>query len=101
MVQWTIEADEAFQRMKEILKALLIVITPVNGETLIVYLTASEESISAVLMAERRKKQVPMYFISRTLHGTGLEYLELEKLILALIYAARKLRTYFQAHPIQ
>ncbi|GJR33683.1 hypothetical protein Tco_1209367, partial [Tanacetum coccineum] len=38
-------------------------------------------------MAERRKKQVLVYFISRTLHGAGLEYLELEKLILALIYA--------------
>ncbi|GJR93356.1 reverse transcriptase domain-containing protein [Tanacetum coccineum] len=30
-----------------------------------------------------------------------LRYLELEKLILALVYAARKLRRYFQAHPIQ
>nr|GEV56615.1 reverse transcriptase domain-containing protein [Tanacetum cinerariifolium] len=30
-----------------------------------------------------------------------LEYPKLEKLILALVYAARKLRRYFQAHPIQ
>ncbi|GKA57156.1 reverse transcriptase domain-containing protein [Tanacetum coccineum] len=37
----------------------------------------------------------------RTLHGAELKYPELEKLILALVYAARKLRRYFQAHPIQ
>ncbi|GJR70126.1 reverse transcriptase domain-containing protein [Tanacetum coccineum] len=33
--------------------------------------------------------------------GAELEYPELEKLIPALVYAAKKLRRYFQAHPIQ
>ncbi|GJS20949.1 reverse transcriptase domain-containing protein [Tanacetum coccineum] len=33
--------------------------------------------------------------------NSELKYLELEKHILALVYAARKLRRYFQAHPIQ
>ncbi|GKE08944.1 reverse transcriptase domain-containing protein [Tanacetum coccineum] len=101
MVQWTMGADEAFRRMKELLEALPTVTAPIKGETMIMYLTASEQSISAVLMAERGKKQVPMYFVSLTLHGAELEYPELEKLILALVYAARKLRRYFQAHPIQ
>ncbi|GKA49398.1 reverse transcriptase domain-containing protein [Tanacetum coccineum] len=101
MIQWTTEADEAFQRMKELLEALPTVTSPVNGKTLIVYLAAFEESIRAVLMAERGEKQVPMYFISRTFHGAELEYPGLEKLILALVYASRKLRRYFQAHPIQ
>ncbi|GKE50894.1 reverse transcriptase domain-containing protein [Tanacetum coccineum] len=101
MIQWTTEADEAFQRMKELLEALPTVTASVNGETLIVYLAASEESISAVLLAERGKKQVPVYFISRTLHRDELEYSKLEKLIPALVYAARKLRRYFQAYPIQ
>ncbi|GJS36634.1 reverse transcriptase domain-containing protein [Tanacetum coccineum] len=84
MIQWTTEADEAFRRMKELLEALPTVTASVNGETLIVYLVASEERISAVLMTERGKKQVPMYFISRTIHKAELEYPELEKLILAL-----------------
>nr|GEU56978.1 reverse transcriptase domain-containing protein [Tanacetum cinerariifolium] len=79
------EADEAFRRMKEILEALPTMTAPVNGETLIVYLAASEESISVVLMAERGKKKVPVYFVSRTLDGAELEYPKLVKLILALI----------------
>ncbi|GKB07085.1 reverse transcriptase domain-containing protein [Tanacetum coccineum] len=62
MVEWTTEADEAFRRMKELLEALPTVTAPIKGETLIIYLAASEESISAVLMAERGKKQVPVYF---------------------------------------
>nr|GEW11106.1 hypothetical protein [Tanacetum cinerariifolium] len=80
----TIEADEAFRRMKELLEALSTVSAPVNGKTLIVSLAASKESTSAVLMAERGKKQVPMYFASQTLYGAELEYPKLEKLILAL-----------------
>ncbi|GJR38924.1 reverse transcriptase domain-containing protein [Tanacetum coccineum] len=65
------------------------------------YLAVSEESISAALMAEIGKRQVPVYFVNRTMQGAELEYPELEKLILALVYAARRLRRYFQAHPIQ
>nr|GEY34067.1 putative ribonuclease H-like domain-containing protein [Tanacetum cinerariifolium] len=61
----------------------------------------SEESISDLFLAERGKKQVPVYFVSRTLQGVELEYPKLEKLILALVYAARRLQRYFQAHPIQ
>ncbi|GJY18812.1 reverse transcriptase domain-containing protein [Tanacetum coccineum] len=65
------------------------------------YLATSEENVSAILMAERGKKQILVYFVSRTLNEAKLKYPELEKLILALVYAARKLRRYFQAHPIQ
>ncbi|GJW61504.1 hypothetical protein Tco_0110839 [Tanacetum coccineum] len=56
MFQWTAEADETFRRMKELLEALPTVTVPIEGETLTMYLAASEESISAVLMAERGKK---------------------------------------------
>nr|GEX55184.1 putative reverse transcriptase domain, ribonuclease H-like domain protein [Tanacetum cinerariifolium] len=101
MGQWMKEVDEAFQRMKECLESLPTMVIPTKGETLTMYLTTSEEIVSTVLMAERGKKQIPVYFVSRTLHGAELKHPELEKLILALVYAARKLRRYFQAHPIQ
>nr|GEU60635.1 reverse transcriptase domain-containing protein [Tanacetum cinerariifolium] len=47
----TTEADEAFQRMKEILEALPTMTAPVNGKTLIVYLAAFEEGMSEVYLA--------------------------------------------------
>ncbi|GJR66436.1 reverse transcriptase domain-containing protein [Tanacetum coccineum] len=61
----------------------------------------TDQSISDVLLAEREKRQVLIYFVSRVLQGTKLNYSELEKLILALVHAARRLRRYFQAHPIK
>ncbi|GKB69260.1 reverse transcriptase domain-containing protein [Tanacetum coccineum] len=65
------------------------------------YLAVSEESISAVLLAERGMKQIPINFVGRALKGTEVEYPKLEKLTLALVYAARWLWQYFQAHSIQ
>lgn len=38
--------------------------------------------------------------MSRALHGPEVRYTGMEKLVLALVHAARRLRPYFQAHPI-
>ncbi|GJU48061.1 reverse transcriptase domain-containing protein [Tanacetum coccineum] len=50
--------------------------------------------------AERGTIQTPVYFISRALQGPELNYAPIEKLVLALVFAAKRLRRYFQAHPI-
>ena len=42
--------------------------------------------------------QQPVYYFSKTLVDVGERYLPMEKLVLALIYAIRKLPHYFQAH---
>ncbi|GJV60259.1 reverse transcriptase domain-containing protein [Tanacetum coccineum] len=63
-----------------------------NGEVLVMYLRASAESISNVLLTEREERQVPIYFVSRVLQGAELNYPALEKLILALVHAARRLQ---------
>ncbi|GJT86705.1 reverse transcriptase domain-containing protein [Tanacetum coccineum] len=101
MVPWTSDAEETFQNIKEFIKTLPMLMTPIKGEALVMYLAASMESISSVLLAKIGKRQFPIYFISRTLEGADLDYLELEKLILALVNVARRLRRFFQAHPIR
>ena len=44
--------------------------------------------------------QTPIYYVSKALQDAETRYLEIEKLALALVVAARKLRSYFQAHVI-
>nr|GEZ71079.1 reverse transcriptase domain-containing protein [Tanacetum cinerariifolium] len=44
--------------------------------------------------------QTPIYFISRALQGPKLIYSPMEKLVLSLIFAAKRLQRYIQAHPI-
>ena len=41
-----------------------------------------------------------MYYISKTLVDAETRYLPLEKLVLALVHAIRKLPHYFQAHTV-
>ncbi|GJX05860.1 reverse transcriptase domain-containing protein [Tanacetum coccineum] len=62
--------------------------------------TAAKEAISAVLMTERGGKQLPVYFVSRALRGPEINYTPMEKLVLALLSASRRLKRYFQAHTI-
>ena len=38
-------------------------------ETLVFYLTVLEHAVSTILVVERAKKQVPMYYMSHTLAG--------------------------------
>ena len=49
---------------------------------------------------EDRSRQLPIYYVSKALLDAETRYSHLEKLALALIVTARKLRPYFQAHPV-
>ncbi|GKA45367.1 reverse transcriptase domain-containing protein [Tanacetum coccineum] len=97
---WTEEAESAFKQMKELIAKLPMLIAPEEKEELIIYLAESKEAVSAVLMMEREAKQMPIYFVSRALRGPEVNYTSMEKLVLALVHASKRLRRYFQAHPI-
>ncbi|GJT98770.1 reverse transcriptase domain-containing protein [Tanacetum coccineum] len=86
--------------MKKFTETLPTLTALIHREVLMMYLTALTESINAALFARREKGQVPIYFISKVLQGAELNYPALEKLILALVHAARRLRRYFQAHTV-
>ncbi|GJR21835.1 reverse transcriptase domain-containing protein [Tanacetum coccineum] len=65
------------------------------------YLAVANEAVSAVLLTERDEKQMPIYYVSRSFQGAETNYASMEKLTLALVHAARRLKRYFQAHPIK
>ncbi|XP_074315068.1 uncharacterized protein LOC141651248 [Silene latifolia] len=46
------------------------------------------------------RKERALYYLSRTLVGAELNYLPIEKICLALVFAIQKLRHYMQAHTI-
>ncbi|GJR69492.1 reverse transcriptase domain-containing protein [Tanacetum coccineum] len=98
--QWTTEAETAFQQMKKSIAELPMMAAPQEKEELIIYLAAAKEAISAVLMTERDGKQIPIYFVSRALRGPEINYTPMEKLVLALVSASKRLKRYFQAHTV-
>nr|GEY38268.1 reverse transcriptase domain-containing protein [Tanacetum cinerariifolium] len=98
--RWTAKAEQAFQQLKQHLSDLPLLVAPKPQEELIMYLSATHGAISAVLMTERGTAQTSVYFISRALQGPKQNYSLMEKLVLSLVFAAKRLRRYFQAHPI-
>ncbi|GJV13927.1 reverse transcriptase domain-containing protein [Tanacetum coccineum] len=97
---WTAEAEEAFKQMNQLIAELPMLTALMEKEELIVYLAAAKETVSAILMAEREAKQMPIYFVSRALRGLEINDTSMEKLVLALVHASKRLKRYFQAHPI-
>ena len=99
--QWDTKCEEAFSELKTYLSFPPIIVRPVEGEPLTLYLAVSDFSTSAVLVRDKEQVQHPVYYCSRALRGVEERYPRMEKLILALVTVARKLRPYFQAHTIE
>ncbi|GJT17674.1 hypothetical protein Tco_0876380 [Tanacetum coccineum] len=64
-VQWTADAEGTFPKMMEFIEILPKLTSPIKGKVLVMYLEASTKSISEVLLTEREKRQVLIYFISK------------------------------------
>ncbi|GJY26984.1 reverse transcriptase domain-containing protein [Tanacetum coccineum] len=89
---WTPKPEQAFKQLKQHLSELPLLVAPKPKEKLIVYLSATHGAISVFLMTERGTVQTSVYFVSSTLHGPELNYTPMEKLVLLLVFAAKRLR---------
>ena len=88
----------AFQQLKEYLSWPPIMSSPKVDEVIFAYLAIASYAISFVLIRVDSDIQRPVYYVSKSLHETEVRYLPLEKAILAVVHAIRKLPHYFQAH---
>ena len=99
--QWDVHCEEAFTALKTYLSSPPILVSPSDGELLTLYLAVSDFSTSAALVKERDRMQQSVYYCSRAMRGPEKRYPKVEKLVLALVTTARRLRPYFQAQTIK
>ncbi|XP_073295887.1 uncharacterized protein [Primulina huaijiensis] len=97
---WDEKCEQAFQDLKIHLAELPVLVKPEPGEKLFVYLSTTEYAVSSILIKEEGSDQKPVYYVSHALRGLELRYSEVEKIALALVVTARKLRPYFLSHQI-
>jgi ribonuclease HI/transposase InsO family protein len=103
---WTTEAQEALDKLKATLAHAPILTSPRDGEPLYLYVVATTQVVSAVIVVERTKEghalpvRRPVYYISEVLSETKVRYPQVQKLLYAVVLERRKLRHYFEAHPV-
>ncbi|KAL0449375.1 UNVERIFIED_CONTAM: hypothetical protein Slati_1493900 [Sesamum latifolium] len=98
--KWIEECERALQELKHYLATPPLLVNPKQGDVLFLYLVVSEVAVSSVLVKQQEKDQNPVYYVSKMLQGAEKRYTQIEKLALALVVSARKLRPYFQSHKV-
>ena len=73
---------------------------PKVDEVLFAYIAVASHAISPVLVRVDNGAQMPVYYVSKSLHKAEVRYLPSEKAILAVVHATRKLPHYFQSHTV-
>ena len=73
---------------------------PEVDEVLYAYIAVAPYAMSLVLIQDDNGIQKPVYYVSKLVHEAMVRYLPLEKAILAVVHATRKLPHYFQAHTV-
>jgi hypothetical protein len=77
---WTAKTQEALNKLKEMLTHAPILTPPQDGEPLYLYVTATTQVVSAVIVLERTEEghallvQRPVYYISEVLSETKARY---------------------------
>ncbi|KAL0416429.1 UNVERIFIED_CONTAM: hypothetical protein Slati_3474800 [Sesamum latifolium] len=98
--EWDTACQQAFEELKDYLAQLPLLVKPCPGDTLYLYLSATPQAVSSVLIREEESGQMPIYYVSKVLNGAEGRYAPIEKMALALVVTARKLRPYFLTHPM-
>nr|XP_023911584.1 uncharacterized protein LOC112023193 [Quercus suber] len=98
--EWTDKCEAAFQELKLYLSNPPLLSPSKEGENLYLYLAVSFTAVSAALIREEDRKQLPIYYVSQAFQGAEFKYPKIEKITFALIVVSCKLRQYFQANPI-
>ncbi|KAL0373498.1 UNVERIFIED_CONTAM: hypothetical protein Sradi_3265500 [Sesamum radiatum] len=99
--EWDEACDKAFKSIKSYLMKPPVLVAPVHGRPLILYVSTQERSVG-ILLAQKNDegKENALYYLSRTMTPNELKYSPIEKLCLALIFAIQKLKHYFQSNSI-
>lgn len=97
---WTDKCDRAFEDLKKLVLIAPILKGPNQDLPFQISSDASDITIGAVLGQEEDKKPYTIYYISKNLSPTELNYIVTEKEFLAVIHIVNKFRHYITGYPI-
>ncbi|KAL0294002.1 UNVERIFIED_CONTAM: Retrovirus-related Pol polyprotein from transposon.6 [Sesamum radiatum] len=98
--EWTKECQQAFEDLKAYMAKLPLLVKPIPGDTLYLYISSMPQAVSSVFVREEEGNQTPIYYVSKVLNEAKSRYPPIEKMALALAITARKLHPYFLSYPV-
>jgi hypothetical protein len=89
-----------------VLSTPLVLIAPKEKEPLLLYIAATHQVVSTVIIVERSEEgkthgvQRPVYFLSEVLSPSKQRYPHYQEFAYNVFMTARKLQHYFAVHPV-
>ena len=95
-INWTDECQQAFDEIKEYLVSPSVLVPPVKGRPLLLYLTILDESMGAILGQKDAVtwKEHAVYYLSKKFNECESRYSLIERTCCALAWTVRRLRHY-------
>ena len=93
-VHWNKDCQEAFGKIKQRLMNPPVLMPPVPGRPLILYMTILDESMGCMLGQnyESGKRECTVYYLSKKFTACEMNYSLLERTCCALVWASHRLR---------
>ena len=89
---WNEECQKRIDQIKKYLANPPILMPPIPGKPLILYISATESALGALLaQLDEHVKERAIYYISCTLVSYEVNYTSIEKACLAVVFASQKL----------
>ncbi|XP_073360084.1 uncharacterized protein [Aegilops tauschii subsp. strangulata] len=96
----------AFESLEQQLSTAPILAASINKEPMLLYIAANNKVVIVAVVVERKEAgkeypvQRPVYYVREVLTESKLRYPHWQKLVFSVFMASRKLKHYFQEHPI-
>ena len=97
---WVSQKKTLNKELKAYLAHPSVLSRPEKEEVLYAYIAVTQHVVSLVLIWVDGGIQKPVYYVNKSLQEAEVRYLPLEKAILAVIHATKKLPYCFQAHTV-
>ncbi|RVX02436.1 Retrovirus-related Pol polyprotein from transposon 17.6, partial [Vitis vinifera] len=92
---WNDDCQLAFERIKEYLLSPPVLVPPMLGRPLLLYLSVSDMALGCMLaQLDDSGKERAIYYLSKRMLEYEMRYVMIERFCLALVWATRRLRHY-------
>ncbi|RVW61644.1 Retrovirus-related Pol polyprotein from transposon 17.6 [Vitis vinifera] len=98
---WNDDCQIAFEKIKEYLLSPPVLVPPMPGRPLLLYLSVSDMALGCMLaQLDDSGKERAIYYLSKRMLEYEMRYVMIERMCLALVWATRRLRHYMTEYSV-